>query len=1473
MTLPDDARPRRKLDAARDYVKAQDWNEAVSVLQDLIEGKEDQFLPAGAPAAGGKSGSVSNSVRGEALRLLSALPPKGLETYKAVHGPRARALLKEAIDSDDLHVLVQVVQRYPHTDAGAEAAERLGSYHLDRGNRDLAGRCFVALLDRPSADRLPPATLYKAAIACRLANDKAHAEQAWKALAARAPDGLTIGGRLCELDRLRAGLDHLPALAPAGGDWRVYRGDAARNSAGDGDLPLLTASWSVPTPLARRRASLVDDVVTSLPTDRAGRPTLPGHYPVAVPGRIVYRGHDGLHAVDPVSGRESWKAELPLGLDDLAANSGKSVVVRSWFQSTYGDAYYLPVENAALGRLSTDCRHVYAIEELALPPPPELIFQVQGGLPASGPLALRQALLANRLWAGHLDTGERVWEIGGAGPGAFQKSFFLGAPLPVGNRLYALVDRDGEIRLVCLDPATGGLVWAQRLGSTSSSVAQDPGRRLRGVQMACAGGLLICPTDAGAVFAFDLFAGRLAWVYVYPSRLQAPGLLFNLSAFRDSWRESAPAVAGDKVIFTPADSDAVHCVNLQNGQPVWQQSRRGTSDLYLAGAFGDRALLVGNGSTRALALTDGHEAWQRDFGRPSGQGTAAGETYYLPLSISKQTGGPGVLAFDVGTGRSLGFAPSRSADVPGNLTFFGGEVLSQTATALTAYPQLRSRLKLVEKRVAADPHNPRGLAERGTLRLDGGDVEGGLADLRAALAATPSGAARREADQRLHDGLHLALQRDFARGEKYLAEFEGSCRGAATDAEQQRREANYLLILARGLEEQGRAAEALSAYARLYGKAERAFGNWVGPEGGWLAEPPSSARPGAARPEPDRWIHARVTGMVTAGGSAKEAVEKEVTRQWRQIAGRASLEDLGRFVSLFGSVAPSGLEARLAYAERLGWEARGRFLETELHLLALQRQREAPQVAARALEMLARLLTEKGQTDDALYYYRQLAREFGTTSVREGKKGADFFDELALDRRFLGLLDDLWAGRKYRMSDVRGLFPLPAQTIWMEPEGEAPPCLRRQRLAFDASRGALKLIDRNTGAELWSQTVDVGGLRQLLRAAPPQAWIPYRAEGHLAVVSLGNVACGIDLLNRRQLWVKDVGDRSIAFVPPLITDARASLSVQYPDGTIQPLGQMSPLRSAGVCLQVRGQLVALDPIRGVPLWVAVLSDPLTEVLADDTHGYLVESLPGNSSRVRRAFVLRSGEAQPVPVLPIPPAQLLQSFDRNLLVFGGPRGCPNRLALHDALTGRDAWSRDLRSGELLAHSAVPHLTATMASDGKVQVYDLRRRAKLFGCAIDPDHLRGVNDVVLCRDDSHYYLMLNRPPRAHDRLVGPALPNAVGGLPTRPANGYLYAFYPDGSLHWANEIKAQHLILEQMEQSPLLLFSAVVQRADPRSPAPVFTVTSIDKHTGKTVWLTKDYTPITSPIHRVQIDAAGGTVELIGRHWRFRHTTAD
>jgi len=207
ITLPKDQDAKRRIERAEDMIKDQDWGKAAPRLQSLLDLPEDVFVQVKRKDKGGAEAVQWTSVRAEANRLLGTLPPEGLQFYELQFGPRARARLNEAKQSNDPQVLAEVAHRYLHTAAGAEATNLLGTYHLDRGRYFMAALCFERLLDRPDADRLSPRTLFKAALAFERAGEKTPAEQTWKLLQGRARDGLSLGEQVVSLDQLHKELE------------------------------------------------------------------------------------------------------------------------------------------------------------------------------------------------------------------------------------------------------------------------------------------------------------------------------------------------------------------------------------------------------------------------------------------------------------------------------------------------------------------------------------------------------------------------------------------------------------------------------------------------------------------------------------------------------------------------------------------------------------------------------------------------------------------------------------------------------------------------------------------------------------------------------------------------------------------------------------------------------------------------------------------------------------------------------------------------------------------------------------------------------------------------------------------------------------------------------------------------------------------------------------------------------------------
>lgn len=697
LLLPTDTALPRKLQAARDYSRAARWDEAVAILQALLDGDEDAFLPA-ASRGEGKSATSWVSARAEAERLVAAMPRPGREVYEQVIGPRAQARLTAA--RGEPAQVADVARRYLHTRAGAEAAVRLGSLHLDRGRFDLAAAHFERALRSMALDRPDALTLTQLALARRGAGNEEKAEAIWKRLADEGVEEVRVGERTIALEDLerqsrRGGPpaeERLPALSPA-------------------------LAWYVPTAEETTTRAWIDEAVRRAqgPTrdpfhaPEATQPVLSSFFPLAVDGKLVARTHRGIRAVDAASGATLWEASSPWALDAILHEPAEHAHVGLWVESYLGAHPAALLDNSLLGTLSTDGLRVYAVDDLPWPPYPSnyATFASRATLGGEFPSSseLTDALHHNRLLALDLTTGRVVWEAGGraraaGGPNAFLRgAFFLGPPLALAGKLYVAVQKGFDLVLVCLEPSDGRLVWKQTLAAYKAPLAKDGGRRLRAVTLTHGDGLLICPTHAGGVLAFDLAAHRLAWAYAYREeppppppdpfmgRRRAPAfralLVTEPPHLKSEWRVAPPAVTAGRVVVSPTDSPDLLCLDLHEGTLHWKAGRTEggpIGDLFLAGVHAGRAVLVGQKGTAALDLTEGRRVWSCETAAPVGRGVIVGRFYHLPVQQHRAE----VLGIDLEQGTITRREPVEP-DALGNLTFHRGALLSQTAEQLGAY--------------------------------------------------------------------------------------------------------------------------------------------------------------------------------------------------------------------------------------------------------------------------------------------------------------------------------------------------------------------------------------------------------------------------------------------------------------------------------------------------------------------------------------------------------------------------------------------------------------------------------------------------------------------------------------------------------------------------------------------------------------------------------------------------------------------
>ncbi len=688
------------------------------------------------------------------------------------------------------------------------------------------------------------------------------------------------------LDDLRKEIARWPAAAAASSDWPLFRGDPGRTGRADGDLPLLEARCRAVLPVYDEVARfLAPTAAPGQPPPPAFGPALPGSFPLAVGDKIIYRGPDGLHALDAASGREVWHSASPMCLDTVLKDDQKKWQFRRWLEKYRGQPSLLD-ENATLGTLSSDGRRIFYVEDLPVPPHPQDVLEIQQQQPVQPGQpppprhwfsTAEENLYHNRLRAVDARTGELCWEIGRWNKTLRpdpSKDFegFLGAPLPVGDRLFALAERRGEIVLLCLDPATGREVWSQDLASTPECLSLDPARRMQPAHLAYSDGVLVCPTNLGVVVAVDPLSHNLLWASFYHERKDNPqdGSLpaFSPDAYESQWRGCAPIIHGDRVVLTAPDGGPVCCLNLRDGSRVWSASRS-DDDLYVAGVFddkagGDKVLIVGKTFCRALNLDKGEEAWARPIaaGTPSGIGAASGNLYLLPLRNGN--------VFRIDVSRPYLSTPIVGRpDAPlGNLVFHDGDLWSQSPTAVASYSRLAKRLERAEERVARNPRDPAARIDRGRLLYSSGDSARAVQDWLAALDDDPPADLGARTRERLLAVLKQLLQEDFTANEKYLRVYETLCRrpapvGATPEqvqayrAEQRRWRLKLFALTALGRQSQGRTDLALKAYRDLY---DAAAPNEL------MAAPDDPA----VRVRPDLWVQERIASLAGAATTPEQ---------------------------------------------------------------------------------------------------------------------------------------------------------------------------------------------------------------------------------------------------------------------------------------------------------------------------------------------------------------------------------------------------------------------------------------------------------------------------------------------------------------------------------------------------------------------------------------------------------------------------
>lgn len=1521
--LPTDRQKQRQLDRAMRLLADRRWSDAATLLDEILAADNDSFhrrpdtKPTAKNDAGSRRGTAERtswrSIKSSAADLIASLDDDGRDAYELQFRARADRALEEAIRSGRTSGVVAVARRWFHTPAGGRAALLLAEEALETNQPLAAGAWLDRLLASRHAPEFEPTLSVMRAIAWHRCGETDRAV----AMIERARTGrrvnLRIGGRDVTVSYpTGTGGEWLAKLAgspmsdgsPPAADWLVQGGHPSRNGIREGFRPLLSPRYRVnlarhpeeARQLERHRRSLNEQDI----------PLFPAGQPLAVGGRLLAHSSLGLLAIDFESGKRVWLQPGPYGGADEPATAEAGVQAAGDRQQSFETVF----DDATAGTLSSDGRLVFAVES-----PKQTAM---GGELAPGfrnpnsPLASNNTLSAYDIH----DGGRLVWRLPSAGPRARSApdadaedggpepegssagaAWFAGAPLPVGEQLYTIVEEKGSVRLEVLDASTGRPLWSQPLAELDDTRAIDkPGgrlRRLAGLSPSLAEGVLVCPTGAGAVVGVDLAARALIWAYCYqPSAdgedavnggkiIANGGMIIRRGVNgmvmiqgggsplppKRRWLDGLPIIADGKVLLTPRDSDELYCLDLQTGNQLWT-AKRGDR-ISIAGVVDGAAIVVGRHSVESLSLSRGGQpVWGEPLSlgesTPSGRGCVAKGRLFLPLDT------PEVVEIDLArgaiVGRSLarggagaidhggpaaapnpaGPAVAAAGTMPGNLVFYRGEVVSQGIGSIDVFHQQESLEKAVETVLSTKPADAWALYWRGQLLLDRGRIADGVAAVQASHAADP----RRIPASMVAEAMHFAMDRDFTRA-------SGLWRQAASLAEATSTEAAILRTAVDGFLREGDAAQAWEAFSRL--AVVRPLN-----EAGALVNDPSDP---SLTCEESRWIRGRLQDIVRDLSPGARSEAAATIARWFDQAAEAEdpVEEVSQFLDRFDLASNSSGNDAFATTS-----ARARTFLVERLSGGGSRNGLRPTQTRRDLLLLSMARSE----DDTM---RQLATTLFDAArppfpaARASDSTATAWPLGRVEHHRGGRRDDSGAqadaaGNAIQHHRQTRIMPIPCE------RGDGPAIegleIPGLRIEFDAQVGnaivATDALGRRLGDPL---SFEEGQARFGLVGIGHAAMFEASCVGRIVVARCGGTVAAFELgadgsAKNRRLWTV-TGPHGVVvhnvpggggqvqragLGPGIRRNAEVTLGMRI----LEPVGDSPSLftievgraTTAGVPIVTNQSLEVRDLVSGAVLWVRHRIPAGADLVGDDR---FLTVLPRDG---RNATVLSMIDGRVVRRCDLPPREMrLCASGRRLVAIESDDSTSGgvRLTIVDPATGNRAklgdFPSDARAVRVDGDRHQGDTVAVVDPRGTLTVVDLASATPIFSRVLDEMPAMMEQLHVLPWQDRLLVLVGRQETPAEIKEIERI--GVVSNL-AQPWQSNEYDAVLTGAI-WAVDrasgeslwplpatVLRQGIRLSQPSDLPVLLFARHVHTKS-RAPRPRVGLLCLDKRTGCDVFL--------------------------------------
>ncbi|MDC0935031.1 PQQ-binding-like beta-propeller repeat protein [Pirellulales bacterium] len=1426
--LPSERDMVRGIDKAKRSIEAGNYAQPLRFLDQILRKPEDSWLTDDA----GRVRGLKDTVR----KVIGELPPEGQEAYEAAFGPTAERLVQTAIASGDDEGLVAAADRYFYTAAGMEAALLLAQREADAGRFFSAALIYDQLLNSPSAVRRFGASLsVRSALAWAASDEWDTASETLRAAVNdNRRDQIRMAGRVRRLPATDDAVDWLEPLVAiprtddrrGPGAWLTFRGGAARNARSAGGLPHMRIRWDQQLLDYGRLEQLFDEFRDEYLRQGSLAPV--ANAPLAIGDVVIVRTPHNLLAVDFRTGKRIWETprrrvnalenlirRQSTGDDDSDPGPARAFARRIW-------------EDYLYGVVSSDGERILVVRDL---PMPDADANDQWNMLRGRGVDPRS--LYNRLSAYELKSdGRLAWEVDGADAAELRGAFFLGAPLAVGGTLYALAEiRGSAVELVALDAASGSLQWRQQLAHLEHGVTVDRARRLQASMPSYHAGMLVCPTGAGVVVGIQLSKRSLRWAYRYERAVKPASERGHRNVPKHKtdgkWTDAAAIIVDGRVLLTPPESDALHCLDLQTGDLLWKQPRGKWNRL--ASVADGRVILAGPKGVGALHLADGKPAWSNplEFGRgvsPSGTGFVADGRYVLPLSSAE------VVAIDLADGHVVGRTAARHGQVLGNLICHRGSVISQSGRFLECFDQRDVLRAQAERALADNPHDVAALRTLGEIAFHAGRLSDAIAMLEQAYNQSSEDYRTRDV---LAECLITALDEDFVAYREKLDLLR-----RLEDAAPKRQ------IALRRIEAEGFAAAGLPETA---GEACLAIYE-LASDASAMIEMGDGREASAAR-----WVYAQLDAILS------DCDADERTRILDRITALQPNDDnpndddpnnddpnnddphnddpnnqaaWDHYLAYFGKL-PGADAARRTRARRLS--STGQQLAAQQAWLDLAESSELA-VRAEAVARIAEGLHLAGRHRAALAYDRQLAGPLADVPCLDGQTGSEC---LAGWSQTAESETDWPTGRVEAAA-----LPATATTgtrsprfpIWEIRLERTDPVLGSGNVMISAGHRNLEVRD-SFGIKQFEASLDQ---EQLGHVHSSKAGRLYGvSRGNLLVVSLGRQLAAFDtlassgVLRPDVLWRANLAgsfasqsampDQPNAsdFRPGSSRAARTSYGGQW-------LGVIGPLTADSCVFQDQRQLHCVAPLTGVAHWSRNDVPPGCDLFGDER---VTLATPKGETR---AFVFSTVDGRSLGEVDVPPwRERLVTRGRVILRWSKrrtPRG-GHELSAVDPFAGETLWRRTYAQDARI-DVAEGRFIAVVEQSGRAEIVDGDdgRVVVEYQMPEIPDQ-RGLREIHLAVGSDSLTLTTDRPAPA-ERRATPVTP-----LDFSVVDGQVMVFdRATGEARWIRpaEVKQQGVMIAQPADLPVLVFASVYPRRNAGGRRDNIRLLVLDKASGRTLY---------------------------------------